>query len=124
MLLEITFPAATSADANLFARELRGELANCGVPANAISVRRTNPENMDLGGALELSRHAAEAIATLHGGYIIGHVIHNFCRRHRSTVRIKSSFAQIDVATDAADPARLSEILRKIAEMHSKRPKR
>jgi len=124
MILEITFPTATSADANLYARELRSELANCGVPANAISIRRTNSENMDLGGALELSRHAAEAIAALHGSYIIGHIIHDFCKRHQSTVRIKSPIARIDVATDASDPARLSEILKKIAEMHSDRPKR
>jgi hypothetical protein len=124
MVLEITFPTATSADANIFARELRRELADCGIPANAISVHRDNAENMDLGSVLELSRPAIEAIAALHSGYIIGHAIHSFCKRNRSTVRIKSSIANIDLATDAADPERLAEILKKIAEMHRGRTER
>jgi sugar phosphate isomerase/epimerase len=118
MVLEISFPTATSADANIFARELRRELADCGIPASAISVHRKNPENMDLGGALELGRQALEAIAALHSSYVVGQAIHSFCKRNRSTVRIKSPIANIDLATDAADPARLAEILKKIAEMH------
>jgi hypothetical protein len=124
MVLEITFPTATSADANIYARELRTELSKCGIPPSAISVHRTHPENMDLGSALELTQLAIDAIAALHSSYALGHAIHSFCKRNQSTIRIKSPIANIDIATDAADPARLSELLKKIAEMHRGHPER
>jgi hypothetical protein len=76
---------------------------------------------MDLGSALELGRQAMDAIAALHSTYMIGQAIYNFCKRNQSVVRIKSPIASIDIATDEVDPARLSEILTKIAELHRDR---
>ena len=118
MSVELSFPASSSGDANVFARELRTELVACGVPVDAIKLARVNPENMDLGTILQVGFTAISAVPAT---YEIARAIINFSKRTQSVVKIRSAEAQVDISTNTADAAHLGDVLQKLAEYYRDR---
>jgi hypothetical protein len=96
--VELSFPGVDDADAALLAQELRLALRQAGVPAKALSIRRSSSEHMALGTVLGINveeiLHALGAI-----GYLACCVncFFEIASRRRVTPRISIDDKSIDI---------------------------
>jgi hypothetical protein len=60
--MELSFVCDNSADASFLAQELELALRREGVPANALSLKPSSPENMDIGSILWVSIETATQV--------------------------------------------------------------
>jgi hypothetical protein len=122
--MEITFPSASSSDASVFASELRTLLLGYGVSRDSIILKRTNAEHMDVGGALEIARMGVETVLAMHATFNLMQLIHEFSKRNRCTIRIRSEVANVDVSTNTADQKIFVETLQKLAKAYHASPRK
>jgi hypothetical protein len=115
--VQISFPTAPSNEASIFARQLRNELCNAGVPTDAISITRTNAEYMDIGSLLQIAFDGIQGIAATHSCFKFAQLIYHFSRRNHCTVNIQSDIGNINIGTDKIDADGLASVLKTIAEV-------
>jgi WD40 repeat protein len=118
MTVKIAFPTVTSADANLFARELRSELVQHGIPASEISIARADPNSMDLGSIILITLEGLERLAQIKGAIDLGTLIYNFAKRNLGEVVVGSSSPDSDIETKAVNPARIDAVIDEVMELH------
>ncbi|KIZ44038.1 MULTISPECIES: hypothetical protein [Rhodopseudomonas] len=110
--MDLSFAERDSADASFLAKELELLLQRNGIPQNAMALKRSSPENMDLGSILSVNLDAvAHALGGL--GYIacFANCIYEIVTKHNSTIVIVTEHGTSKFPASKIDPEIIANAL-------------
>jgi hypothetical protein len=117
--MDVCFADISDGDAARLAHELRLELLKAGVPGDAVGLKPSSDEHMDLGSVLwaniDLAAHLLGAT-----GYIacFGKCIYEVLHRNNVTIRISTPQGSVEIPANAT-----AEVIEKaLAELNKERP--
>jgi hypothetical protein len=119
--MELSFDCENSADASYLAQQLEIALRSDGVPADALSLRQSSDDNMDIGSILHLSLETAS--------YVLGPAaslatfakcIYEVVTKHNSTILIVSKDGRVRIPASKISLKRIENALGKSSSSKSK----
>ena len=124
-LIRISFPDASSAEAERLGLQLRDKLADSGIPSDGIAFKPASPENMAGGTIIQIAEWVMTLVTVGDATQKIAQKIMEFSSRKRCKIAIKSPIGEITIALDKKyDPQvsdvmeRLSALLNELAKLH------
>jgi hypothetical protein len=102
--MELAVKGVSEADASMLVQELELSLLRSGVPASAVALKRSSPENMDFGSLLSIDLEMVlEALGAARYIVRLAHCIFELVTKHRVSIRITTQDGTIDIPPDHAD---------------------
>lgn len=119
--MELSFDCENSADASYLAQQLEIALRSEGMPAEALSLRQSSDDNMDIGSILifsfEAASHVLGPVASI---ATFAKCVYEVVTRHNSTVLIVSKDGRVRIPASKINLKRIEDALAKTSSSKSK----
>lgn len=119
--MELSFDCENSADATYLAQELEIALRGEGVPAEALSLKQSSDDNMDIGSilmvSLETASHVLGPVASI---ATFAKCVYEVVTKHNSTVLIVSKDGRVRIPASKINLRRVEDALGKSSSSKSK----
>lgn len=110
--MELSFACETSAEASYLAQELELALRDEGIPADALLLKPSSPENMDIGSTLWISiETAARVLGPIASIASFAKCIYEIVTKYNSDVVVGKPEGQVKIPAATIDLTRIQEIL-------------
>ena len=111
---ELSFICDNSADASFLAQELELLLRSRGVPADAISLRSSSSENMDIGSVLAfISENATAFLTTTESVVTLATAVYEVATKYNADVLVGDRDSKVRIPAVKIDRARIEAALAK-----------
>jgi hypothetical protein len=108
--MELSFACENNADASYLAQELELALRHRGIPAEAMMLKPSSPENMDIGSVLWLSIETADKILSIAS---LATCIYEVATKYNSGVIFEQDESRVKIPVTKINMERIETVLAK-----------